>query len=131
VTSRSWLGEVVAAKRLAGRPGRIQGIGLGTMAAGGPLGAVQLHHLLGVTMEESGQPGAVAAGALDRPHPPTVVSVGESEQLAVAGWGGRHGCLLEHRAGGRGDDHGGGVGVLVGVDPDGRARQPLPAWASR
>ena len=130
MTSRSWLGEVVAAQGLAGRPGRIQGIGLGTMAAGGPLGPVQLDNLFLVAMQEPGQPGAVAAGALDRPHPPTVLAVGEPQQLPVAGRGGRHGRLLEHRTGGRGDDRG-GVGVLVGVDPDGRARQPLPACASR
>jgi hypothetical protein len=87
------------------------------MAAGGPLGPVQLHHPLGVGMEEPGQPGAVAAGALDRPHPLTMVLVGQLQQLAVAGRGGRHGCLGDHGTGGRGYDCG-GVGVLVGVDPD-------------
>jgi len=70
-----------------------------------------------VGSQEAGQAGAVAAGAFDRPHPLTVVSVGEPEQLLVAGRGGRHGCLLEHRTGGRGHDRG-GVGVFVGVDPD-------------
>jgi hypothetical protein len=55
------------------------------VAAGGPLGPVQLDELFGMGMEEAGQAGAVAAGALDRPHPSTVVSVGELQQLLVAG----------------------------------------------
>src|SRR5512132_235204 len=45
---------------LAGRPGRIQGVGLGAVAAGGPLGPVQRHHLLLVGSQEPGQAGAVA-----------------------------------------------------------------------
>jgi hypothetical protein len=73
----AWLGEVVAAQGLAGRPGRIQGIGLGTVAASGPLGPVQLHHLLGRRLQEPGQAGAIATGALNRPHSPAVVSVGQ------------------------------------------------------
>jgi hypothetical protein len=87
------------------------------VAAGGPLGSVQFHHLLSVGMQEPGQAGAVATGAFDRPHPPTVVSVGELQQLPVAGRGGRHGHLLEHGAANCLNDRG-GVGVLVGVDPD-------------
>ena len=63
VPSGPWLGELVAAQGLAGRPDRIQGVGPGAVAAGGPLGPVQLSHLLGLTMEVAGQPGAVAAGA--------------------------------------------------------------------
>jgi hypothetical protein len=39
------------------------------------------------------------------------------QELPVAGWSGGHGYLGDHRAGG-GEDHGGGMGVLVGVDPD-------------
>jgi hypothetical protein len=39
------------------------------VAAGGPLGPVQLDHLLGVAMEEAGQAGAIAAGALNRRDP--------------------------------------------------------------
>ena len=129
MTSRSGLGELVTTQGFAGRPDRIQGVGPGAVAAGGPLGSVQLHHPLGLGMEEAGQAGAVATGAFDRPHPPTVVSVGELQQLPVAGRGGRHGHLLEHGAANGLNDRG-GVGVLVGVDPDGRAR-PLPACASR
>jgi hypothetical protein len=111
------LGELLAAQGLTSGPGGIQGIGLGAVAAGGPLGPVQLHHLLSVAMEEAGQASAVAASALDRPHPPTIVSVGEPQQLLVARWGCRHRCLGDHRPGGGGHDRG-GVGLFVGVDPD-------------
>jgi hypothetical protein len=42
---------------------------------------------------------------------------GQLQQLPVTGRGRRHGHLGDHRTGSSGD-HGGGVGVLVGVDPD-------------
>jgi hypothetical protein len=48
-----------------------------TMATGGPLGPVQLHHLLGVNGQEPGQPSAGAASALDRPHPLPMMLVGD------------------------------------------------------
>jgi hypothetical protein len=111
------LGQLLTAQRLAGGPGRVQGIGLGAVAAGGTLGPVQLHDPLGLTMEEPGQPSAVPAGALDRPHPLTMVLVDQLQQPAVARRGGRHGCLSDHGTGRRGYNRG-GVGVLVGVDPD-------------
>jgi hypothetical protein len=50
------LGEVVAAQGLAGGPGGVQRVGLGAVAAGDPLGPVQLDHLFGVGMQEPGQP---------------------------------------------------------------------------
>jgi hypothetical protein len=111
------LGEPVAAHGLAGRSGGVQGVGLGAMASGGSLGPVQLHHLLAMTLEEAGQTGAVAAGALDRPDPLARLSTGERKQLPVASRGGRHGHLLDHRAADCQDDRG-SMGVLVGVDPD-------------
>jgi hypothetical protein len=109
------LGKLVAAQGLAGRPGGIQWVGLGAMASGGPLGPVQLDHPLGVGMKEPGQPGAVAAGALDRPDPLAWLSVGQRQQLLVAGRGGCRRGLIQHRAGGGGQD---GDGVGVGVEPD-------------
>jgi hypothetical protein len=87
------------------------------VAAGGPLGPVQLHHLLGVGVQEAGQAGAVAAGTLNRPHASTWLLAGQLQQLLVAGWGGRHARLGERRASDGGHDRG-GVGLLVGVDPD-------------
>jgi hypothetical protein len=87
------------------------------MAAGGPLGPVQLDHALMVGGQGSGQAGAIAAGALDRPDPSAGLATGQLQQLLIAGWGSRHGHLLDYRAGGRGH-HRGGVGVLVGVDAD-------------
>jgi hypothetical protein len=111
------LGELVAAQGLTGGPGGVQRVGLGPVAAGGPLGPVQLHHLLGMSLQEPGQASAVAAGAFDRPDAMARLLVGQCQQLAVAGRSGRHRCLGEHRPGGGGYDRG-GVGVLVGVDPD-------------
>ena len=74
--SGSWLGELVTTKRFARCPGGIDRVGLGAVAAGGALGPIQLHHLLGVGVQEPGQAGAVAAGALDRPHPLARLLVG-------------------------------------------------------
>jgi len=107
--------------------GHILTVGLGAVASGWALGPVQLHHLLAAGAQEAGQAGAVAAGTLDRPQPAAAVAVGQRQELLVAGRGGRHGRDLDHRASGRGH-HRGGVGVLVGVDPDGRARRGLPGW---
>ena len=87
------------------------------MAAGSPLGPVQLHNLFLVGMKEPGQASAIAAGAFDRPHPLAVVLVGELGELPVAGWGGWHGQVGQGLAGGCGHDRG-GMGVLVGVDAD-------------
>jgi pimeloyl-ACP methyl ester carboxylesterase len=58
--------------------------------------------------------GAVATGALNRPHPLAWLAGRQLEQLLVASRGGWHSHLLHER---RGHDRG-GVGVLVGVDPD-------------
>jgi hypothetical protein len=43
-----------------------------------------------VAMKESGQAGAVAAGAFDRPSPLATVLVGELQEVLVAGRGGGH-----------------------------------------
>jgi hypothetical protein len=126
VTGGAGLGELVAAQRLTGRPDRVQGVGLGPVAGGGPLGPVQLHHLLGVSVEEAGEASAVAASTLNRPHALAQLAGRHLEQLLVADRGGRHGHLLDHRAADCLNDRR-GVGVLVGVDPDGRARRGLPA----
>jgi hypothetical protein len=87
------------------------------VAAGGSRGPVQLHHLLGVGMQEPGQAGAIAAGAFNRPDTLARLLLGQGQQLAVAGRSGRRRCLGDHRPGGGGDDRGGG-GLLVGVDAD-------------
>jgi hypothetical protein len=52
LASRAGLGELVTTQGFAGCPGRVQRVGLGAVAAGGSLGSVQLHHLLGVGVEE-------------------------------------------------------------------------------
>jgi hypothetical protein len=55
MSGRSGLGELVAAQGLTGGPGGVQRVGLGAVAAGGSLGPVQLHHLLGLGLQEPGQ----------------------------------------------------------------------------
>ena len=45
-TSCSGLGQLITTQRLAGGPAGIQGIGLGAVPSGGPLGPIQLHDLL-------------------------------------------------------------------------------------
>ena len=100
------------------------------MAPGGPLGPIQFHHSFLVDVQEPGQAGAVAAGALDRPDPLAGLAGGQLQELLVAVGGGGHGQVGQGLAGGCGQDRG-GVGVLVGVDTDGRPRRSLPACASR
>jgi hypothetical protein len=58
------------------------------MAAGSPPGPIQLDHLLSVGVQEPGQPGAIAAGALDCPYPLTMVLIGQLKELLVAVGGG-------------------------------------------
>jgi hypothetical protein len=86
---------------------------------------------LPVGVQERGQPGAVAAGALDRPTAPRPVAgdveVGEPQELLVAGGVGPGRGLGQDptdRA-----DGGSRQGVTVGVDADGRRRRCLPGWA--
>jgi hypothetical protein len=57
------------------------------VAAGGPLGPVQLHHLLGMSGQEPGQAGTVAAGAFNRPDALALMAAGQLQQLLVAGRG--------------------------------------------
>jgi hypothetical protein len=83
------------------------------MAAGSPLGPVQLHNLFLVGMKEPGQAGTVAAGAFDRPHPLTVVLIGQLQELPVAVGGGGHGQVGQGLAGGCGQDRGGVVCLWV------------------
>jgi hypothetical protein len=63
------LGELVAAQGFAGGSGRVQRVGLGAVAADGPLGPVQLHHPLGLAMEEAGQARPDARQDCDGTHP--------------------------------------------------------------
>ena len=117
MAGRSGLGEPVAAQGLTGRPDGIERVGFGAVAAGSPLGPVQLHHLLGVGVQEAGQTSTVAASAFDCPDPLTWLVGCHLEQLLVPGRGGRHRHLGDDRASGRSHDRG-SVGVFVGVDPD-------------
>jgi hypothetical protein len=111
-------GQVLAGQRLAGGPHGVQVVALGAVAAGRTGRSVDLDHPLTAFEQERGQPGAVAAGAFDRPYPPAgCVLAGEGEQPLVAHRVGGALHRVDHAAGG-GLDDGGGVGVAVGVDPD-------------
>ena len=78
-------GEVVPGQGLAGGPDGVEVVGLGAVAAGRPGRPVDLDDPLAVLEQEGGQPGAVAAGALDRPDPAAWgVLVGEGEDAPVA-----------------------------------------------
>jgi hypothetical protein len=111
---------VLVAKGLPSRTDRIDRVGLGAGRAGGALGPGDLHDPLAVGVQKCGQPGAVAAGALDRPAAPRRVAgdlrAGELQELLVAGGVGPGRGLGEDptdRAEG-----GSRQGVTVGVDAD-------------
>jgi hypothetical protein len=86
------------------------------VAAGGSARPVELDHPLAPLPQEPGQPGPVAAGALDRPDPSAAVLPGQVHEGGVAVGVGGHGPFAEDAGGGGLDDRG-GVGVLVPVDP--------------
>jgi hypothetical protein len=85
-----------------GQPGRLAGlhrtggglgvdrIGLAMAAAGGPVGPVDLHDPLPVRVQEAGQLGAVATGALDTERLDLAQRASPAQQLGVAGAGGGH-----------------------------------------
>ena len=86
--------------------------------------AVDLDDLLAVVGQEDSQPGAVAAGALQRPHPPAGhAPTAEGEQPPVAGRLRAVGLLVQDGA----DrvDGGSGQSVLVGVDADDAIDKPF------
>src|SRR5215211_4938836 len=91
---------MVVGERLSGGADCVQGVALGTAAARGPLGPADLHNPLAMgLLQEGGQAGAVAAGALHRPAAPTRhLRLGEVEQAAVAGRVGARRGLGEHAA---------------------------------
>jgi hypothetical protein len=110
-------GEVVAGEGFAAGSDRVQGVALGPVTASGPRGPVDLDHPLALVDQEPGQPGSIAAGAFQGPHPPTwSLGVGQLEQAGVAG------PVAWHLQGGPdpavGVKQGRGVAVAVGVDPD-------------
>jgi hypothetical protein len=109
--------RMVTGQRLPGGPDRVQGIALGPSAPQRPLGMADLHHPLTAGLQERCQPGAVAAGALDRPAAPTGhLRPGEVEQTTVTGrvrTDRRLGKQTAHRIGG-----GGSKRVAVSVDAD-------------
>ena len=111
------LGEVFAGQRFAGGADGVEVVGLGAVAAGRSGRPVDLDDPFAVFEQVGGEPGAEAAGALDRPDaPPGGVFVGEREHPAVAERVGGESVAATSRSG-RVDDRD-GVVVSVGVDAD-------------
>jgi hypothetical protein len=105
------------AKRLAGRPDRVQRVALGAAAAGWPLGSTHLEDLLAVLLQEPGKAGAEAARPLHRPAATArQLRVGEVQQPPIARSIGAGGDLGQHAT--QAGDGGRGQGVAVGVDAD-------------
>ena len=102
VTSSSGRGQVLAGQRLASGWDRVEVVGLGVFASGWPCWAVDLDDPLAMLQERGGQPGAVTAGALDRPHPlPVGLCIGEGDEMAVPERVGRDHEVINDGAGGR------------------------------
>ena len=135
LASRSWP-RASRAARTASSASLLAPVGVAGRL-GRPLGAADLHHPLAMLGQERGRAGAEAARALDRPaatartctRAKSERSPSEVEESLVAGRVGAGGELGQHAA--KVGDDGGGEGVWVGVDADGRRRRVLPAWASR
>jgi hypothetical protein len=110
-------GELVTCERFPPSPDRIQRVALDATAAAGPLGPVDLDHPLALGAQEGRQPGALAAGALQRPDPTAGRPLcGDGEQPSMPGLVGSD--LQVGADAAAWVQHGGGVGVAVGVDPD-------------
>jgi hypothetical protein len=117
VATLAGAGQVVTAKRLPAGPDGVQRVALGAVAAAGPLGPVDLGHPLTLGGQEAGQPGAVAAGPLQRPAAPSRRALGDqAEQPRITGLVGWDLQLRDQPAVAVQDR--GGMMVAVGVDPD-------------
>ena len=68
--SLAWLGVAVASDDHAGSADRVELIAFPAGIAVAPVGVIDLHHPLTDLLQMVGEPGAVATGPLDRPHPP-------------------------------------------------------------
>ena len=101
----------------AGGGDGVDGVGLALEPAGLAIGPVDLDHFDARLVQQPGQAGAVGAGALDSDpaQPPERAHPGQ--QCGVSG--GRCGELLGAHDPADRVDHGGGVGVGVGVDTAG------------
>ena len=108
---------MVVARRDSTAPGRgdgVDGVGL-AVAAGGPVGAVDLDHGQPAATQVAAQRGAVGAGAFHPGAGQDAEAASPGQQLPVSGGGSGERRVGELRAQG-GDDRG-DVNVGVGVDP--------------
>jgi hypothetical protein len=107
--------DVTGLHRAGGGLG-VQRVGLASPAAGGPVGAVDLQHDLACLVQEAGQGGPIAAGALDAEGLDVAESSRPGKQVLIARRRGRDADVAKTSAElvfGVGD-----VDVAVGVDPD-------------
>jgi hypothetical protein len=95
----------------------IERAGFGAVAPAGALGAVQLQHQLIPPGQQAGQPGAVPAGALDRPGRQPRVHISEVHQGLVTVRGGRYRQLAQHPTG-AGIGHRRAMGLHMGIHAD-------------
>jgi hypothetical protein len=108
--------QVLATQRLAAGADRVQRVALG-LGPAGPLGPVDLGHPLAMVGQEAGQPGAVAAGAFQRPAAAAPRPLDDqAQQLLIARLAARDLQLGQQPTVAVKDR--GGVGIAVGVDPD-------------
>jgi hypothetical protein len=112
-------GGVPGLDRAGGRIG-VDWVGLALAAACGPVGPVDLDHLLAGAAQVAAQPSTVGAGPLDPERDRLAELAGPAEQVLVAGQGGGHqgGAKRPAELVARGRD----VQVAVGVHADGDAR---------
>jgi hypothetical protein len=113
---RPWQDRDLAGLDRAGGGLGVDRVGLAPPAAGGPVGAVDLQHDLACLVQEAGQGGPVAAGALDAEGLDLAESLCPDKQVLVARRRGRDADGANAPAElvfGMGD-----VDVAVGVDPD-------------
>jgi hypothetical protein len=89
-------GQVLTAQGLPAGPDRVQRVALGAVTAPRALGPIDLDHPLALISQEAGQPGAVAAGALQPPAAPARRAFGDQAKQPDRG----------------------GMIIAVGVDPD-------------
>ncbi|GAB3828838.1 hypothetical protein GCM10027610_014430 [Dactylosporangium cerinum] len=94
----------------------VDGVGFAVAAAGGAVGAVDLDHGDVVAAQETGQCGAVGAGAFHAGTVQDAEATGPGQQLLVAGGSGREGGVGDVDAEG-GDDRG-DVDVFVRADAE-------------
>jgi hypothetical protein len=117
-TVSAWNGGLLSAEGFSGGPAGVQRVAFAAAAPSDALGTVELDDLLADLAQGTHEAGAVAAGALDRPHDLRARGVlgGPAHQPRIPvgiGCDGDGGQLAAYRV-----DQAGAVNIAVGVDSD-------------